>query len=342
MAQIKRFPIIHHLRSEPIMHTLRYRRGRLVAEGRGLAFWFRPLPTAVAEIPLDDRELPYLFHGRSADFQDVTVQGTITYRVADPARAAERIDFTIDLDTGRWTRTPLEQIGGLLTQLAQQVVGDYLTHTRLETIVIDGVDDVRLRITDGLRAEVAVEGLGLELIAVRVAAIAPEAEVEKALQTPTREQIQQAADEATFQRRALAVEKERAIGENELQNRIELARREEGLVVQEGANAQRRASEGAAARRIEVEAAAGNARIQATVEAERIEQVGGAEVEAERKRLDAYRDLAPAIVLGLALREAAGKLERIDHLNITPDLLGPALAALADAGGRRLGGGEGT
>ena len=34
------------------------------------------------------------------------------------------------------------------------------------------------------------------------------------------------ADEAIFQRRALAVEKERAIQENELQNRIELARRQ--------------------------------------------------------------------------------------------------------------------
>ena len=51
---------------------------------------------------------------------------------------------------------------------------------------------------------------------------------------PTREAIQQAADEATFQRRAQAVEKERAIQENELQNKIELARREEQLIAQKG------------------------------------------------------------------------------------------------------------
>ena len=41
---------------------------------------------------------------------------------------------------------------------------------------------------------------------MRVAAVAPTAEMEKALQQPTREAIQQNADEATFQRRALAVE----------------------------------------------------------------------------------------------------------------------------------------
>ena len=51
---------------------------------------------------------------------------------------------------------------------------------------------------------------------MRVAAVAPTSEMEKALQQPTREAIQQDADEATFRRRALAVEKERAIAENEL------------------------------------------------------------------------------------------------------------------------------
>ena len=40
------------------------------------------------------------------------------------------------------------------------------------------------------------------------------------------------ADEAAFARRAMAVEKERAIQENELQNRIELAKKEEGLIEQ--------------------------------------------------------------------------------------------------------------
>ena len=89
MAEIHRYPFLRHLRAEPSFHILRFRRGRLVASGRGLAFWFRPLSTSVAEIPMDDRELPFLFHGRAKDFQDTTVQGVITFRVVDPERAAE-------------------------------------------------------------------------------------------------------------------------------------------------------------------------------------------------------------------------------------------------------------
>ena len=77
--------------------------------------------------------------------------------------------------------------------------------------------------------------------------ISPTAELDKALQAPTNESIQQAADEAVFQRRALAVEKERAISENELQNRIELARREADLITQQGGNDCQRAEEESAA-----------------------------------------------------------------------------------------------
>ena len=47
-------------------------------------------------MPVDDRELPLIFHARTSDYQDVVVQATVTYRIAEPALAAERIDFGID------------------------------------------------------------------------------------------------------------------------------------------------------------------------------------------------------------------------------------------------------
>ena len=100
MAYITRFPLVRHLRSEPSRHVLHYAGGRLKRSGRGLAYWFRPLPAAIAEVPVDDRELPFLFHGRSRDYQDVTVQGVITWRVADPEALAARVDFSIDLASG--------------------------------------------------------------------------------------------------------------------------------------------------------------------------------------------------------------------------------------------------
>ena len=65
--------------------------------------------------------------------------------------------------------------------------------------------------------------------------------------------------------------------------------------------------------------------LEAAAEAERIRLVEGARAEAEQQRAAIYRDMPPAVLLGLAAREFAGKLDTIEHLNVTPDLLAAAL-----------------
>jgi hypothetical protein len=328
MAEIKTYPLFRHLRAEPTSHVLGYRGGALRREGPGQAFWFRAINAAIAEVPIDDRELPFLFHVRSADFQALTVQGVITFRVVDPQRVARRIDFAIDLSTGRWTQTPLEQLAGLVMQLAQQFVIDELVKRDVRTILADGVAPIRAHIAAGLAAEGALADLGIEVVAVRVAAVAPTSELEKALQQPTREAIQQDADQATFQRRALAVESERAIAENELQNRIELARREEDLVGREGANARLRASEAAAAAMVEAQGADERGALAASRQAATIDEVEGARlrIEAERARIEA--SLGSEVLMALAVRELASQLGQVEHLTITPDMLTNALTRL--------------
>jgi regulator of protease activity HflC (stomatin/prohibitin superfamily) len=332
MAEIRAYPIVRHLRAEPGFHVLRFRRGRLVASGRGLAFWFRPLSTSVAEIPMDDRELPFLFHGRAKDFQDTTVQGVITFRVVDPERVAERVDFALDLRTGATLKQPLEKLAGLLTELAQQFAIAYLAQTDLRHVLAEGVAEIRERIWQGLRGDAALEAMGLEVVTVRVGAVKPVAEVEKALQIPVREAIQQEADEATFRRRAEAVEKERAIQENELQNQIELTRREANLIDRRGENEKKRVTDEAAAAQIAAEAEADRTGIRARAQAGSIEAVEQAKVKAEQDRMEIYRDFPTERLLGLAAQRLAGKLRRIEHLNLTPDLLAGLLTNLVQAG----------
>jgi hypothetical protein len=102
--------------------------------------------------------------------------------------------------------------------------------------------------------------------------------------------------------------RERAIGENELQNRVELARREQQLVEQDGANQRLRAQE----------------------EADTHELVESARLRVERERAEIQGAMPPAVLLALALRELAGQLGPIDHLTITPDLLAPLLERLGE------------
>jgi hypothetical protein len=333
MADINRYPILRHLRAAPTAHIRHQRNGQLVHDGVGLSFWFRPLTAAISELPVDDRELPLMFHARTRDFQDVAVQGAITFRVGDPAIASSRVDFSIDPERGRWRGTPLEQIGGLLTELAQQHALDTLARMRLDQALADGVAAVRAQVAAGLGADQRLAETGIEVLGVRVVAVRAEPEVERALQTPTREAVQQDADRATYERRALAVERELAIAENELQNQIELAGREEQLVAQRGQNARRQAEEQAAAGRISTGADAERRRTMADADADATRAVGAAEAEAEGARLAGYRDLEGVTLVGVALKELAAHLPDIGTLTVTPDLLTPILARLG--GGAR-------
>ena len=60
MADITRIGPFRHLRADAISHVLHYRGQELCRSGRGLAFWYTPWSTSLAELPVDDRELSLL------------------------------------------------------------------------------------------------------------------------------------------------------------------------------------------------------------------------------------------------------------------------------------------
>jgi regulator of protease activity HflC (stomatin/prohibitin superfamily) len=317
MAEIKRYGFMRHLRADAGVHVMRFRNGRPVRSGRGLAFWFVPHRASIAELPVDDRSMVLFFKGRSKDFQAVTVQGNLTWRVADPDVLGMRVDFSIDLKTGRYTAKPVEQIEGLLTGMSQQLATQYFAQGTVHELLDAGIEPLRVRLEQGLSGSERLAAMGIEIVAIRLMAIAPTTELERALQTPTFESLQQKADEAVFERRALAVEKERAIAENELHNKTELARREQELIAQEAANARNRA-----------EGVRESMQISADGEASRIRAVEQASADMEQARIAIYRDLPPHVLLGLAARAFAEKLTKVDQLNVTPDMLASVINEL--------------
>ena len=320
MAQIQRYPILRHLRADASRFILHFRNGALKRAGRGLAFWFQPDGASIAEVPMDDRQLPFMLRGQSADYQDIAVQGSLVWRVADPERLAARIDFSIDLASGETKAQPLDQINDVLLTLARRYVLAYLKRSGVRALLEAGVAPLGEAVAAGVEADGTLEGLGLDLVAFAVADVSPTRELARALQAPTFEGLQAAADEAGFARRALAVEKERAIAENELATKVELAARRAELIERESGNA-----------REEAEAKAGLRRIEAETEAGRIRAVGSARAEAEESRVRVYADMPPSVVMALAAREFAAKLERVDSVTLTPDMIGTLVGQIRGA-----------
>lgn len=318
-----------HYRGAPTAHVVHRHGGEVRHRGVAASFWFRPLAAALSEVPTDDRELPALVHARTSDLADVTVQVTLTYRFADPDLAATRLDFGVDPRTGDPHGEPLQQVAQVLTELAQQYATDVVGAMPVVRAVSQGPAAVRAGVAAGLEADARLAEIGLAVIGVRVLAVRPDGDLERALATPTRESVQADADRATFERRALAVERERAIAENELQSQIELATREEQLVVQRGANARRKAAEDAAAQQIAADADAAVKRTRAAADAEVTRVVGQARADAEAAAMAVHADVPPHVLLALAARDLAGNLPEIGTLQLTPDVIGQALTRIA-------------
>jgi regulator of protease activity HflC (stomatin/prohibitin superfamily) len=332
MAEITGFGPFRHLRAESASHVLHFQGSRLRRSGRALSFWFSSWSASLAEVPLDDREAAMAFHGRTVDFQDVLVQGSLTWRIVDPAQAAQRVDFSIDPRRGTHLKQPLEKLSSALAQIAQQHCLAKVQAATLRELLAMGPEPLRVAIERGLGASGLLGDVGVELVAVRVEPVRPEADVERALEAPTRERVQEEADEAAFRRRAQAVDKERAIQENELANQIELAKREAQLIDQRGANARREATEKAEADRIAVDSKAAQSKTESAARAGALTAVEGARLALDRERMEAHRTMPPEVLIALAAQELAGKLQRIEHLTITPDLLAPLLASLTARG----------
>lgn len=326
MSDITTRPFVRHLRAPSTSFVSHLSGGRERHSGAGASFWFRPLSAAISEIPIDDREQQVMVPTRTKDLQRVSISGAITYRFADPGLTIQRVDFSIDLTHGGWAEQPLERVGTMLhgatASLLMSVVADLVQVLRLD------LGGLSATVASALQRDPRVGSLGIEIIGARFVALRPEPETERALQTPAREQIQQDADRATFERRARAVEREAAIGENELTNQIELARREESLIAQRGDNAARQAEDAARADAIGLRAETTRTGEEAKAAAASTRLLGEATADAERAALAAQASVSQEVLVAMALRELAENLPRVEHLVLTPDLLSGALAQL--------------
>ncbi|TRY20030.1 hypothetical protein FOJ82_03950 [Tessaracoccus rhinocerotis] len=326
MTTIRRFPFLSHATGTATRVLIQGRRGELISRGPGASFWFRPLGASISEVPIEDLEFGHIFRVTTRDRQEVSVQTALTVRIADPARAVRHLDFAVDVTTGEWTGRPLQALQNRVAETAQQFAAAVVAVTTLEVLLDEGLALVRNAVLDGLLGEEQLGSAGVEVVGVRVVAVRPEEELERALQTGVREAIQAEADRATYERRAQAVDRERAIKENELNNRTQLAGREAELVELVGTNERRRTQHELEREELRAEALLESNRLAVDARVDEIERVAAAENAALVARLEAYRGAElPAIVASIA-PEVLRALPEIDAITLTPDMLGDALA----------------
>jgi len=312
---------IRYLKNAPTTYVLHYSGGKLRREGPGLSFFYYAPTSVIAAVPLGSVDVPFAFSEVAADFQAVTIQGQLTYRVADPKRLAGMLDFTVAPNGSYLSDDPMglsERLLPLAQVLARAVTQRFVLReilTRSETIVTE--------VLPALRKDPAVTLLGIEVLGFSVLSLKPTPEMAKALEAEAREALQRRSDDAIYLRRNNAVEQERIIKENELAT--EVAVEEKKRQVRETQMSAEIAIE--EQRRKLIETRVENERKDADSRAYALDAtlkpVRGMDWRTLMALAAGGGD--PRTLIAVAFRELAENAQKIGELNVTPDLLNSLL-----------------
>lgn len=333
---------IGFVKAQPTTYLIEYKNGKAVREGAGLSFLYWSPTTSLVAVPVGSRDLPFMFEVQTSDFQTVTVQGQATYRISEPRKASEMLNFTLRPDARTYaTQDPEklpERIGAVAKVVIQGAIGPMVLREALK-----GADGVAVEAAARISNHTEIIALGIDLLGLSILAIKPAVETGRALEAQAREAILKSADDAVFERRNSAVDGERRIRENELNTEIAVEQkkrqiRETQLEAEASLHAKRHeldrsdmtASIGLEEeRKAFVERKAANTRTLAEADAHRVQTVVDALRNADPRIVQALAagGMDPAQLIAQAFGGIAERAEKIGELNVSPDLLNGLLTA---------------
>ncbi|HLA56279.1 MAG TPA: SPFH domain-containing protein [Flavobacterium sp.] len=323
-----------HIKFDAMTYVLHFKNGNISKEGRGLSFFYFSPNSSIVAIPMGSNDLPFIFSESTNDYQTVTIQGQISYKIANPKTLSDVLDFTVQ-ENGQYKKNDIEKLNQRLINEAQTATSSFIHGIKLKD-AIRSAKTIEESIIAGLKNSTAINMLGIEILGANILAISATPEMSRALETETREKLQQEADQAIYERRNFAVEQERKIKETELNTEIAIEEKQKQITEKKMESEVVKAENDRKLREMKLEA-------DISLENQRKllieEKTKNDKVEAETQgyvidaTLKPYKDIDwkiltalnnnpdPKFNISLAFRQLAENADKIGNLNISPDLL---------------------
>ena len=290
--------IIKYFKGEPNTYVIRYKNGKRRQHGEGLTFWYWTHNTSIAIVPTVGQDAAFIFNESTRDYQEISIQGMLNYRLSDPLEAANLLDFTVDPASRRYLSKDIDKLIQRVVNTVQANIRNGVNTLSLEEALIR-VKELSSTVLEQVQQDEGLIAAGVIVDSLHINAVKATPEMQKALEADYRESLQQRADQAIYARRNAAVEEESKISNREMDTEVELEERRRGLVSKQAENRIKKSQAKAKAREMEAEA----------------------ETKAEEIMFGLYQNLSPQALVGLALKEWAANAGTIDNLTITPDLV---------------------
>jgi hypothetical protein len=329
---------IQHIKFDSMTYVLHFKNGNIQKEGRGLSFFYFAPNSSIVAIPMGSNDLPFIFSESTNDYQQVNIQGQISYKISKPKELADVLDFTVN-DNGIYKKNDIEKLNQRIINEAQTATSAYIHSIKLKD-AIRSAKAIQINILEGLKNSAAIGMLGIEILGANILGISATPEMARALETETREKLQQEADQAIYERRNFAVEQERIIKETELNTEIaveekqkQIAEKKMESMVQQSDNERKLREMQLEAdisvenqRKEFIEQKTANDKIEAETQGYVLEATLKPYKEMDWKILTALSNNSdPRFNIALAFRELAENADKIGNLNISPDLLNSLL-----------------
>ncbi|EIC30089.1 MULTISPECIES: SPFH domain-containing protein [Methylomicrobium] len=329
--------VIKYFKADASTFVIKTVNGTVRKRGKGLSFFYNAATDSIAAVPVNAQETPFIFKLLTADFQSMTVQGQVTYRVVAPEKMAEMLNYSLKNDGQTYVSEDPLKLADRVIRIVQSIVQNKVQVTGLREALKLGQTLVTL-IREQLAEDLSLAGLGIALLDISISALQPTPETARALEAEAREAILKEADDAIYNRRKSAVEQERTIKEAELQTELSMQQKEQEIEESRLLN-QRAIQRGQAEterERLQAEIAAEtqrkelialsseNSRRQADTEAYAITERMRAfrELPVENLKAIAMAKMEPEQLMALAFESLAQNAAKIGELTLTPDLFG--------------------
>jgi hypothetical protein len=326
---------IKFIKFDSMTYAIHFKNGKVKREGRGLSFYYYSPTSSITAIPLGSKDIQFIFNESTKDFQTITIQGQITYKIENPTQLADSLDFTLD-KYRRYKEENFEKLNQRLNNEAQTSTSSFIQGLSLKE-ALRSAKIISQNISEGLKKSNSAKILGVDVLSVDVLGVRATPEMTKALETETRESLQKEADEAIYERRNFAVEQERRIKESELNTDIAVEEKKKQIIEKQ---AEIRVNEAESERKLRemkvladlsieeqktklIEMQVLNDRKQADSKGYMLEKTLAPYKGMDWKTLMALNsDKVSALDnIGFAFRELAENADKIGTLNITPDFL---------------------
>jgi len=326
------------IKFQPTEYAFMYKNGAVVKEGAGISFYYLAPTATILRVPIASSDCPFMFEEVTADFQTVSIQGQVTYRIVDCKKVVDLLNYTLNIRNGKksYISEDPQKLPVRISNLVRVMAKKHLACLKLSDAVRSS-EALAYNIFEDMRQNEEIRSLGIEIMGLTILAVQPNKETARALEAQTREKILKMADDAIYERRNASIEQERGVKENEYNTEIaiENKRRQVRETQLEAEQAEMRKQNELKNEQLDAEIkleekrktfialATENSKAEADAKAYELKETmtALAGVDTDVIKALAAMGMQPQALIANAFHNLAGSAEKIGQLNITPDLI---------------------